>query len=34
MLANDVSGMGLGVALRTDIKETCVQKRLDYELKI
>ena len=30
----NLSGMWLGVALRTDAKKTCVQKRLDHMLKI
>ena len=29
-----MSGMWLGVDLRKDIKKTCVDKRLDYLLKI
>jgi hypothetical protein len=28
-----LSGMWLGVVLRTNAKKTCVQKRLDYMLK-
>jgi hypothetical protein len=31
MLAKDVSGMGLGVAPRTNTKETCVQKSSNHD---
>ena len=30
----DLSGMWVGMVLRTDARKTCVYKRLDYALKM